>query len=422
MDKFLENNTVVKGIAFVLAFMLWMIVSLDDQPQSPVRQQEGELTIDNVKVEAVYDEELYSIMEMEDTVQVLVSGRRALLNLNMLKADPYRVYVDLTGLGAGEHRVPLKYEGFPAELRVEIMPRFVRVVLEEKELKPFPVLIETTGNQKEGFKLGVPVIDPKEVHVIAPSSILEQVAFVKGFVNVDKAGETITQNVNLKVYDQQGNEIPAEVSPDVVGVEVPVTSPSVRVPLKINWINELPEGISFAGVDAKLKEVEVFAPLNVLEGVTEVQATVDLAKIERTQTLPYDIPLEKGWLRVEPDQAQIEVRVGATLERTYSKIPITVVGLREEFELEFIDPENGELTMDVLGSRERLDQVGANDIQASIDVSELSSGRHLVPLNYILPAHLEASQANINVRVNIRQVDEAQETITDVSEEENGGE
>lgn len=422
MDKFLENNTVAKGIAFLLAFMLWMIVSLDDQPQSPIRQQEGEITIDNVKVEAIYDEELYSIMELDDTVQVLVSGRQSLLNLNMLKADPYRVYVDLTGLGAGEHRVQLKYEGFPAELRVEIIPRFVRVVLEEKELKPFPVLIETRGDQKEGFKLGVPVIAPEEVHVIAPSSILEQVAFVKGFVDVDDAADTITTNVNLKVYDKQGNELIAEVSPDVVEVEIPMTSPSVRVPLKINWINELPEGISFAGFDSNVKEVEVFAPLNVLEGVNEIQATVDLAKIDRTQTLPYDIQLEKGWLYVEPNQAHIEVRVGATLERTYSNIPIRVVGLRDTFEMEFIDPQDGELSMDILGSKERLDQVGVSDIQASIDVSELSTGRHSVPLNYILPAHLEASQANIYVRVNIRQVDEAQETTTDVSEEENRGE
>jgi YbbR domain-containing protein len=422
MDKFLENNTVVKGIAFALAFMLWMIVSLDDQPKSPVGQQEGELNIDNVKVETIYDEELYSIMEMEDTVQVLLSGRRALLNLNMLKADPYRVYVDLTGYEAGEHRVPLKYEGFPAELRVEIIPRFVRVVLEEKELKPFKVLIETTGSAKEGFNLGVPVIDPEEVHVIAPSSILEQVAFVKGFVNVDKAAETITTNVNLKVYDQQGNEIKTEVSPAVVKVEVPVTSPSIRVPLTINWINELPEGISFIAADTKVKEVEVFAPLNVLEDVSEVQATVDLAMLDRTKTLPYDIQLEKGWIRVEPSRAQIEVRVGTTLERTYSNIPITVVGLKEELVLEFIDPQDGELTMAVLGSKERLDQIGARDIQASIDVSSLSTGRHSVPLNYILPAHLQASQANINIGVMIRQADEAQETMTDVSEEENGGE
>jgi YbbR domain-containing protein len=422
MDKFLENNTVVKGIAFALAFMLWMIVSLDDQPQSPIGQQEGELTIDNVKVEAIYDEELYAIMEMEDTVQVLLSGRRALLNLNMLKADPYRVYVDLTGYEAGEHRVPLTYEGFPAELRVDIIPRFVRVVLEEKELKPFQVLIETTGSAKEGFKLGVPSIDPEEVHVIAPSSILEQVSLVKGFVNVDKATETITTNVDVKVYDQQGNEIIAEVSPDVVEVEVPVISPSIRVPLKINWINELPEGVSFAAVDSAVKEVEVFAPLNILEGVSEVQATIDLAEIESTQTVPFDIQLEKGWFRVEPAQAQIEVRVGSTLERTYNNIPITVAGLREGFELEFIDPQDGELTMDMLGSRERLDQVTAKDIQASIDVSGLSTGRHSVPLNYILPAHLQASQANINIGVMIRETDEAQETITDVSEEENEGE
>jgi YbbR domain-containing protein len=422
MDNFLQNNTVVKGIAFLLAFMLWMIVSLDDQPQSSIRQQEGELTIDNVKVEAIYDEELYAIMEMEDTVQILLSGRRALLNLNMLKMDPYRVYADLTGLEAGEHRVTLQYEGFPTELRVDIIPRSIRVVLEEKELKPFNVLIESTGRPKEGFKVGEPITSPDQVHVIAPSTVLEQISFVKGFVNVDKAEDTITTNVNLKVYDQHGNEIEAEVSPDVIEVEVPIISPSVRVPLKINWINDLPQGVSFVGIDTKLREIEVFAPLDVLEDVTEVQATIDLSTVNTTQALSYEIPLEKGWTRTNPARAEIKVRVGATLERTFSNILIAPVGLGEEFKLEFIDPQDGRLDMDILGSRERLDQLNASDIQASIDLSGLSEGEHVLDLNYILPAHLQASQATISVRVNIQRVDGSQETIADVNEEENGGE
>lgn len=422
MDKFLQNNTVVKGVAFLLAFMLWMIVSLDDQPQLTGTSQQGEMTIDNVRVEALYDEELYAIKEMENNVQVLLSGRRALLNLNLLRADPYRVYVDLTGREKGEHYVTLQHEGFPPELRVQIIPRTIRVVLEEKEVSPFAVEIEATGRPKEGFRVGQIVIDPDEVLVIAPSTVLEQVAFVKGFVNVEKADESMTRNVNLKVYDQYGNELNAEVSPSVVEVEVQMISPSVKVPVKLNIINELQQGISLTGIEAALKEVEIFAPTKALENLKELEITIDLSKINSTQNLVYEIPLERDWIRTEPSQVDIEVKVGTTIQRSFANIPIKIEGLEDGMELQFISPENGLLRIDIEGTRERLDLLRVEEIEPSIDVSGLSPGEHVVNVTTILPPNLKVAQPNINVRINILSAEEARETTVDVSEEEKEGE
>jgi YbbR domain-containing protein len=421
MDKFLQNNTIVKGLAFILALMLWMIVSLDDQPGSPI--QEGHLSIDNVRVEAIYDEELYEIMEMDyETVQVILSGRRALLNLNMLRGEPYRVYVDLTGFGEGRHRVMLQNDGFPSELRVDVIPRFVQIVIEKKEPKAFPIELEVTGQPKEGYTMENTVLSIDQVYVIAPSSILSRVEKVKGFINVENRDETFVSNVTLRAYDKQGTELEVEMSPNVVDVEVQIKSPSKKVPFRIELENKPPDGLSFVSIQSDQTEIEISSSPEVLEKIKEITTNIDLAKINSSQVISYTIPLDKDWQEVSPTQVNLDVKVGPTQQRTINNIPIEVKGLPTGFEIEFIDPVNGRLNIDLFGSREKLEQVRSVELQPTIDVSELSEGQHSVTLNVNIPEHIQSTLSKDTIRIEIRPIGSVEETTAESTEEEVGGE
>ncbi|UTW70799.1 hypothetical protein KHA80_09330 [Anaerobacillus sp. HL2] len=83
--------------------------------------------------------------------------------------------------------------------------------------------------------------------------MIENVALAKGYVDVSGVKETIEKSVPVKVYDQQGNELHIDVNPTVVDVKVPVTSPNKDVPLKINRIGELPEGLSIRTIYSSLR-------------------------------------------------------------------------------------------------------------------------------------------------------------------------
>lgn len=420
MDKFLQNNTVIRVIAVLLALMLWLIVRMDDQTQVPVRQQTGELTIDNAKVEALYDEELYSIVEMKDNVQILLSGRRALLNLNQLKADPYRLYVDLTGLEAGSHRVPVKHEGFPSELQVEIIPSYINVVLEEKELKPFNVVIELTGSPREGFEVGTPVVNPEEVYVIAPPSVLEKVAIVKGYVNVKQADEQITQEVKVKVYDQHGNEVKAEVSPETVEVNIPVRSPSKRVPIHIQTVNELSEDLILNSIEANVSEVEVFAPLSVLEKLNEIPVTVDLSQITASGVLEYKIPEEKNWIGIDPGVIHLDIQVESVETRAFKQLQIQISSLPDDYEVQFLDPISGRLDILVSGRAQELQKLKAGDIAVGVNLKNLAPGEHRVPVELHVPDQLIVSETDREINLKIIDTRESLETDAEPNEEKEG--
>lgn len=416
MDKFLQNNTVAKGIAVLVALMLWMIVNLDDQAGSNISQTMGQSTIDNVRLEVVYDSELYALGEMEETVKVLLSGRRSLLNINMFRTN-HRVYVDLTDLEEGRHRVKVLHEGFPSELDVEIIPAWIDVVLEKKEVRSFPVQIDLTGSPKEGYTAETPVVEQEEVHVIAPASVLDQVDTVRGFININKADRLIEQEVPLKVYDQYGNELPAEVSPSAIQVEVPIQSPSKVVPWELHLINQLPHDLSLIDVQTELTEVRVYAPLEELESVEKVEQNLNLATITQSGEILLDIPVQRGWYATYPKQAEVNVQVGPTEERVFTDIPITVRGLAEGMKVEFISPANGLAEVTIQGSRERLNRLRAEDISASVELTRARMGEQTLRLQVEITQGALYYKVAKPVDVQVQIIEDTVETTVEVNEE-----
>jgi len=171
-------------------------------------------------------------------------------------------------------------------------------------------------------------------------------------------------------------------------------------------------------MDSSIDQVEVFGPLKVLERLSTIQIPIDLANISSSQVITYTIPTDKEWKLVSPAKIQIDLRVGPTQQRRVSNIPIEVVGLAKGYELQFIDPANGRVALDLLGSRERVEQVRLNQIIPSIDVSQLTPGEHTVEISFALPEFIRAVQPVQTTRIVVRSID-ARETSSEATEEEN---
>lgn len=407
MDKYLRNNTLVKGLAFVLALMLWLIVNMDEQPNSTLRQQFEQRTLDDVRVEVIYDEERYALKDENVTVQVLLSGNSALLNLNQLRSDPYRIYADLTGYEAGRHRVELQHEGFPSALEVEIIPSHVYLELEEKIARAFDVEIELTGQAREGYTVHTPVVYPPEVYVIAPGSVMEQVARVVGYVDLDGADERIVQEVELLVYDMDGNERDVELSQGTVEVEIPIQSPSTQVPIQLELVNELPEGLILESYELSHQQVEVHAPLHILEKIELITLSLDLETITESKTIRMDIPKDGDWIAVDPSFVEVDVTVSRADVRTFSNVPLTFGELPDGYAVEVLEPENGLLSVDIQGHPDLLDQLTLQDIVAILELSETEVGEHTMHVAIQVPESFDVL-SEIEAVVNITRVSDAE--------------
>ncbi|MCT8136494.1 YbbR-like domain-containing protein [Anaerobacillus sp. CMMVII] len=427
MDRLYNDPWFVKAISFFIAVMLFAIVNFDNannQPGALPNITNGSYTIEEVPLNVYYNEEEYAITEIVDHVQVNLRGPQNVLTFFQIARPSYDVFIDLRNLGTGTHEVNVQHRNFPNELTVNIVPEKVTVSIEEKRTISIPVDIELLNKSAlpGGYTLGTPIVNPVNVEITAAESIISQVGFAKGFVDVNGSNETIEKSVPVKVYDQHGNELHIDVNPTVVDVKVPIISPNKDVPLKINRLGELPEGFSIKTINTDPKDVTIFGPIDVINQISVIEGIeVDLSTITENKILEVEIPIPPGVEKVTPAVVKVVIEVDIEEEIVITDIPIGVIGKRDQVEVAFVLPEQELITIIVKGSPTTIQRLRKEDLNVHIDVNQLPIGEHDVPLQVTGHQNVKFTLPFNNVRVNISEVlsaeEEETESITEANDE-----
>jgi len=397
MDNWLRNNNIIRIVAVVVGVLLWVIVRLDVQNASgPTQPTTVSQTYTNQTVQVVgLDEERFTLLSYEPTkVSLTVIGTAAALR--RVEIDDYRIMLDLTDVQAGEHLVSLTHEGFPSNVQVVLDPPNVSVTLDEKERKEVPVTINIIGSPADGFTAGEPIARPNRVNVTVSSSQADQVASVVGLIDIDGAKEPVLQQVKLVALDQDGNELDVAVSPSVVDVEVPITSPFKTVPLQISLEGETPPGYAVGAFEQSASEVTVFAPqafLNSLEFYDGL--TIDLSKLTASRTYDFEVPLRNGVERIEPGTVTAKVTIVPAVAALLPAVPLTLNGTQDEYQYLLSAPASKSVDVKVEAAQDVIDNLAAKDVRAIVDVSNLPPGVYEVPVEYTLPSFVEPADGNV---------------------------
>jgi YbbR domain-containing protein len=389
MDRWLNSHWFARAIALMLAMMMWMIVNLEAEPTPPTDTSQP-VFIDGVNLHVWYDTDRYQVVKQPRTVKVALESTNPFYRHNFVPPESYEVYVDVRHLGKGTHRVPVQYKGFPEEARVGIIPNIVEVTLEEKKTVEREVTVEMLGQVAPGYTPGEPIVKPFRVLVRVPESQVDNVAVVKASVDLEEATSPIKKTVPLKVVDKAGNVIQgAEVIPLTVEVNVPVTSPFVQVPIKLNLTNEMPDGYSLASVDMNVKEVTVYGPKEVIDALksgTYPGPEIDLSNLTSDRLLELKIPVMENIVKVDPEYLKVSLKVVPSSTKRLEKIPIRISGLSEESQAKVLSADGQEIStvdVEVVGAPDILQKLSAEDVQVVADVSNLPAGVHVISLNYI---------------------------------------
>jgi len=390
MDKWLNSHWFARAVALLLAVMMWMVVNLETE-QTTLPEAAGQpVLIDSVNLHVKYDTDRFQVVKQQRTVKVALESNNPFYKHNLFPADSYEVYVDATNLGKGTHRVPVQYKGFPDEVKVGIIPNIVEITLEEKKTVEREVAVEMLGQVAPGYTAGEPIVKPFRALVRVPESQVDKVAAVKASVDLEGATSAIKTTVPLKVVDKSGNVIQgADVVPLTVEVNIPVTSPFVKVPIKLNLTNEMPNGYSLASVDMNVDEVTVFGPkevIDALKATTYPGPEIDLSNITSDRLLELKIPIMDNIVKVEPEYLKVSLKVVPSTVKRLEKIPIRISGLSEDMQAKVLSTDGQEMStidFDVIGAEQVLGNLRQEDLQVVADVSNMPAGVYEVALNYI---------------------------------------
>lgn len=409
MDKWFRSKWFVRIVSLAFAVSLFVYVSVEVNKSNtessifPGKSEEVQ-TLNDVPVGIRIDNDNYVVSGVPEFVTVSLKGSAGVLTPTVRQRN-FDVYVDLKGLGEGDHVVDVEHANVPKELSVYIEPKTIEVTIEERATKEFQVNVDFINPDKmaAGFELGDYQIEPATITVTSSKSVIDQIGIVKVFVDVKDLSEPINKReVPVNVYDTQGNELKVNVEPENVLVSADVDNPSKKVPLKVPTKGELPEGYSLTSITAEVDEVEVYAKSTVLSDLEEISTEeIDLSDIKESGKIDASLSLPDG--ASSPGGGQVEVMVEVEQEqqtektektektKTIKKVPIDEENIGDEQEISFIDPKSPEMDITVVGNETAISELSADDFRILIDVDSLAPGEHHVPVLIEGPDDLKAT-------------------------------
>ncbi len=304
-------------------------------------------------------------------------------------ATTFTATVDLANVppGEGPQLVPIVVESL--DPRITILgstPDVMTVELDALETRTVPVVVER-GATPDGLDIGDTTVDPTEVEVSGPSSVIELVVSARADVAIQPGGIDVDQDVRLVPVDQLGDAVsPVDVSPSTARVTIPVFTDRQSRTLPVTPV--------ITGAPAAGFEI---ASVVVDPSVVTVEGDADqLAQLESVDTAPISV---NGLSSAQTSEVELSVPTGvvpldeASVSVTITVRPVTATrNFEVGLELAGQDPDLAyalgldRVVITVGGSVADLDRLEGATRVATLDVTDLAVGEHEVPVTADLPA------------------------------------
>jgi YbbR domain-containing protein len=419
MDKLLKSPWFVKIISFMLALMLYTVVAIDQNDGSAgifPEVDESEQTYHEVEIQEKYDEENYVLSGLPDKVNVRFEGSKAALNRFKLQRSP-EIIVDLTDYNEGDYNIRLELNNLPEDIKAYFPNNTVKVTLHQKVTKTFPVQIELMNTEKlpRGYVAGTPDFRANEVSITGAKEVIDTIAYVKGFVDISGAKDTISRDVELKAYKENMSEVQISVVPNILRVSIPIVNPSKEVALVIETTGELADDLELKSVTTETETVIVFGPQEVLDKLNNINVEVDLATVTEDKEINIKIKKPEGTFEINTTEITVTIDVEKVEEAseeneeedlestTFKSIPISIDGLSENFQATFISPKDGLFNLVVKGNKGDLENLKKDEIKALVDLQSLTEGRHTVKIEVSGPEKFLYQQSAVEAQLSIEE-------------------
>jgi len=398
--RWLVRNVSTLLLSIILALTVWAsaVVTADPNQEGVY----GPVTIDVVGQAA----DLMLTNEVPNQVKLTIKAPRSLWD--RLNNDPrlVKAWIDLTGLAAGEHDVPVNTKVNLSPTRTtKVDPAVVHIVLESLTTKTIPLKLQVNGDPPLGYRKGTPQVTPDQITVTGPASAVDRVEDLSAILDIAGATQTVKSILTVHALDKNGAAVPEIVlSPKEVSVLQPISIMGgyKNVAVKVMTTGQVAEGYRLTNMSVTPPTVTVYSTdpqlVNELPGYVET-IPVDLSGLSDDTEFNAAITLPKGISLVSEPSVLVQVGVAAIEGSLKLTLPVEPLGLPPSLAA-ILSPE----TVDVIvsGPLPILDTLTSASFRAVIDLSNQAEGTYqiaptldLVPQNIkvqtILPESVEVS-------------------------------
>lgn len=291
-----------------------------------------------------------------------------------------RAIVDLSGVGAGTHTLPVQVQIVPRPVRkISQSPLTVMLTLENLATKELTINLVQRGSPATGYQAEQPALSRQTVIVSGPESLVDRVAEVRAVIDINQASQTINRTVTLQAVDE--NELPvANVTllPEQVTVTQVITQRFGyrNVVIKVVVAGQVAPGYRLTNISVFPPAVTVFSSnpqvVSDLPGYIETQP-LDISGANDDMDISLALNLPEG-VSVVGNQSEVLVRVSvAAIESslTLPNVPVEITGLGPGLRA-VISPEN--VTVILSGPVALLDRLRVEDVRIVVDLANRTVG------------------------------------------------
>ena len=403
--KSMTNGLVLKLIALLIAFIIWLFVT---NSNNPVRS----MTIQNVPINIVNESSIADIGKVvepvgSDTVTVKVTERRSILN--RLGRNNFYVEADLENINELES-VPLTVTcDNPAVTwdEIAITPSSLKVNIEDVVEQTFVVSVVASGEVGEGYAVGrTEVLPGKNILIDGPESLVNIIGQVIAPISVSGLAEDTELTSTLRVYDKNGSEftegqmsrLEFKTADGTVleerSLQVLVYLWELRsdIPVKVDTYGEPAAGFMVSSVTVLPETITLAGTAEAFENMGDALLLADAISVEGVwEDFEEEEDLSNTLESIEdmklPADADSLVTVQVHIEKTgYSTLDIMLSDISMQNK-----PENRKLVFtpaDKIAVGVKADDPEAGLITADMIEAEMDLAACRVPGNYEIPVSI----------------------------------
>jgi len=382
IDRIASKKSTLIVVSLVLAFGVFVII---DRQSSVMIDKYAEILYDQ-PVNAIYNEELYVVEGLPNTVDITLVGQRR--HIFLAKQSPSKgVSVDLTGLKPGNHKVSLKYSQRLRSLDYKLDPSQVTVTIYEKVSETRSLTVDVLHRDSLDSKLYIDNIELDRTNIIIKGAEykLKKVATVKALVDVNnisnpKAGDLTLKDVPLVAYDTDGKVVDVEVVPKTVDAKITITSPSKDIPIEIVPKGNLAFGKSIKSMDTSISKVTVYGEQEAVDKIDKLTVDIDVKDLDSNKDFNVTLKKPKGITELSDKTITIKVVIDNSITKEFDNISITTENLDSKYKVQALSEDDIKVTVVVKGSEDIVKNVDATSIKAYIDLKKYGVGEYEVPV------------------------------------------
>ena len=425
MKKALTRNLGLKLASLVLAFVLWFLVAQIYDPKDTV-------TFNNIQVRLIntelLDEEgkVYEVLDNSNLVRVTVTGPQSIVKSELRRSDIV-AEADMSKLTDINTIAITYYCENVSNDSVEIKGNHdsVRLSVEDKTSKWIKLESNTIGEVASGYMIGNVTLDQTNIEVTGPKSAISQVDHAGVDINVTDSTSSLSANVDIKLYDADGNELTLEsvkknVNSAHMTVEVLATK---EVPVEIEYMGVPEDGYMATGeVESSVPTVRIAGTASTLVGISAITVPEERMNITGQSDDLVDIINLKDYLpsNVRLANKSFDGKITATVyiepidtkDLTIPADNISITGVPDGMEAEVTSTAE-EYDITVSGLTRDVSILRDSSVTGVLDLNQWMEDNgleELTPGNYTIPVTFNLSEditvdTDVNIHIRLKNAD-----------------